>query len=339
MPSSDSDSFLSLIVENISAGVCVCHKIDEFPYLRFTVWNQTMLDLTGYTIEEVNRSGWDQMIFSEPEKDGIVLNITKEMKLGHRLHDEEFEILRADGQTRWLSISTSMITDKNNETHIMASMKDVTERKLAAADQEKLIKKLQTSLEEIRRYKTKFEVMALYDSLTGLPNRRLFFDRLNMTLEHNLRHKGMFGLFYLDLDGLKKVNDSLGHAAGDEVLNAVAGRLKNIIRKSDTIARLGGDEFAIIVDQIKSEKEAVIAVEKIIASFTAPFDLNAGRVNVGVSIGISLFPSDSSEAEELIRLADNSMYTSKGKGKSTYTFYCKDARTQKKTHGLKGVKI
>jgi diguanylate cyclase (GGDEF)-like protein len=170
--------------------------------------------------------------------------------------------------------------------------------------------------------------MALFDSLTGLPNRRLFFDRLNMTLEHNRRHKGMFSVFYLDLDGLKKVNDSLGHEAGDEVLCAVSQRLKNVIRKSDTVARIGGDEYAIIVDQIKSEKEAEIAVKKIISSFAKSIQLSTGSVDVGVSIGISLYPVDSNKADELIRLADNSMYISKNKGKNTYTFYCRDINTQ-----------
>jgi len=131
------------------------------------------------------------------------------------------------------------------------------------------------------------------------------------------------------LDGLKKVNDSLGHEAGDELLCAVAERLKKIIRKSDTIARIGGDEFVVIVDQIKSAKEAEIAVEKIIASFAASIQLSAGSVNVGVSIGISLFPVDSDKAEELVRLADHSMYTSKSQGKNTYTFCCRDTNSEK----------
>jgi diguanylate cyclase (GGDEF)-like protein len=140
---------------------------------------------------------------------------------------------------------------------------------------------------------------------------------------------GMFSVFYLDLDGLKKVNDSLGHEAGDEVLCAVSRRLKDAIRKSDTIARIGGDEFAIIVDQIKSEKEAEIAVKKIISSFAKSIQLSIGSVDVGVSIGISIYPVDSNEADELIRLADNSMYTSKNKGRNTYTFYCRDIKTPK----------
>lgn len=175
-----------------------------------------------------------------------------------------------------------------------------------------------------RIYQAQLKVMALFDPLTNLPNRRLFFDRLNMTLEHNRRNKSMFSVLYVDLDGFKSVNDSLGHEAGDELLCVVAELLRKVFRKSDTIARIGGDEFAIINDRLKSAKDAEIVAEKIIASLAMPIQLTAGRVNVGASIGISLFPVDSDEAEELVRLADKSMYTSKRQGKNTYTFYCAD---------------
>ena len=324
-----NDSFLSFVVENISEGICVCHNTEEFPYIRFTVWNKRMSELTGYTIDEINHSGWYQTLYTGSDIQDKAIKRMDEMRLGDNLRAGEWEITRADGQTRWLSISTSIIADENDGTHIVASMRDVTERKQTQVEREKMIKKLQKSLDEIMRYKATLEEMALFDSLTGLPNRRLFFDRLNVTLEHNHRYKGMFSVFFLDLDGLKTVNDTLGHEAGDEVLCAVAKRLKNVIRKSDTIARIGGDEFAIIVDHIKSAKEAETAVEKIIASFATPIQLSAGSVNVGASIGISLFPIDGDRADELVRLADNSMYTSKSQGKNTYTFYSKDSITSK----------
>lgn len=327
MTTYDIDSFSSFVVENISEGICVCHKADKFPYVRFTLWNKKMLEITGYTIDEINLSGWYQTILPGAVMQHNVIKRIGELSLGKNLQNEEWEIKRADGQTRWLSISTSFIADKNKVVHVIASITDITERKQAEAEREKLIIKLQKSLDEMLKYKAELELMALFDSLTGLPNRRLFFDRLNMTLEHNRRHMGMFSVFYLDLDGLKKVNDSLGHEAGDEVLFAVSRRLKDVIRKSDTVARIGGDEFAIIVDQIKSEKEAEIAVKKIISSFAKSIQLSTGNVDIGVSVGISIYPGDSNEADELVRLADNSMYTSKNKGKNTYTFYCRDTKT------------
>ena len=323
MSTYDTDSFLSFVVENISEGVCVCHSIKEFPFIRFTVWNKRMFELTGYTIDEINNSGCYQSLFPDPGLQYKARKRIKNMCLGDKLQDEEWEITRSDGKIRWLSISTSSIADEDNVNHVMAAMRDITERKQAEEEREKLIFRLQKSLDEMMKYKAKLEVMALFDPLTGLPNRRLFLDRLNMILEHNRRHKGMFSLFYLDLDGLKMVNDTLGHDAGDEVLCAASQRLKNVIRKSDTVARIGGDEFTIIVDQIKSLEEAEIAVKKIVASFAEPIQLSAGRVNVGVSIGISLFPVDSNEPDELLQFADNSMYTSKNLGKNTYTFFCR----------------
>ena len=325
----DIENFLSFMNENISEGTCVGHFIEEFPHIRFIAWNKRMVELTGYTIDEINKSGWYQTLFPDSRLQHKARNRIEKMYHGDKLRDEEWEITRADGKIRWLSVSTSFIRGEDNINHVMALIRDITERKNAEEEREKLIFRLQKSLEEMMKYKAKLEVMALFDSLTGLPNRRLFFDRLNMTLEHNRRRKGMFSLFYLDLDGIKIVNDNLGHDAGDEVLCAVSQRLKNVIRKSDTVARIGGDEFAIIVDQIKSVEEAEIAVKKISASFSEPIQLSAGRVNVGVSIGISLFPVDSSEADELLRLADISMYTSKSLGKNTYTFYCRETYNKK----------
>jgi diguanylate cyclase (GGDEF)-like protein/PAS domain S-box-containing protein len=328
MSTYDIDNFLSFVVENISEGVCVGHTIEKFPHIRFTVWNKRMVELTGFTIDEINKSGWYQAVFPNSRLQYKARKRIVKMFLGDKLRDEEWEITRADGKIRWLSISTSFIAGEDNINHVMAEMRDVTERKSAEAERDKLIVKLQKSLEEMMKYKAKLEAMALFDSLTGLPNRRLFFDRLNMTLEHNFRHKGMFSIFYLDLDGLKIVNDTLGHEAGDEVLCTASQRLKNVIRKSDTVARIGGDEFAIIVDQIKSVEEAERVVKKILASFAEQIQLSTGSVNVGVSIGISLFPVDSNDPDELIRLADNSMYTSKKLGKNTYTFFFRDAKAQ-----------
>lgn len=174
-------------------------------------------------------------------------------------------------------------------------------------------------------HQAQLKVMALYDPLTELPNRRLFFDRLTMTLEISRRNNKMFCLLYIDLDGFKNVNDTLGHESGDKLLCMVAELLLKACRKSDTIARLGGDEFAVIISEIESEKAAEVVAEKIIATFSEPIQLISDTVQVGVSIGIALFPGDSENAEELVRLADDSMYISKKQGKNTYTFSCPDS--------------
>ncbi len=126
-----NDPFLSFVVENISEGLCVCHNIDEFPYVRFTVWNKRMYDLTGYTMDEINKSGWYQTVYPDPDLQEMAINRMNEMRQGDNLRDERWEITRSDGQKRWLSISTTIVGDENNMTHVMALMRDSTERKQA----------------------------------------------------------------------------------------------------------------------------------------------------------------------------------------------------------------
>lgn len=169
-------------------------------------------------------------------------------------------------------------------------------------------------------YQAQLQAMALYDALTGLPNRTLFFDRLTMTIEHSRRYNSRFGLLYIDLDGFKQVNDTFGHAAGDELLSAAGRLFLAMCRKSDTVARLGGDEFAVI----STETDSVLGVEtlaaRIIAAFEHPIRLSAGEVRVGASIGIALFPADSDKPEDLVRLADKAMYAAKQQGKNRFCF-------------------
>jgi diguanylate cyclase (GGDEF)-like protein len=170
-----------------------------------------------------------------------------------------------------------------------------------------------------RIFQERLQAMALFDSLTGLPNRRVFFDRLDTMIEQSKRYDAMFALLYIDLDGFKVINDTFGHETGDELLCQVADILKRTLRKSDTIARLGGDEFAVILVGIKNVMGAETAARKINNSLSKPIVLNAGTVQVGASIGIAIFPYDSNDSETLLRIADKYMYESKHKGKNTFT--------------------
>jgi diguanylate cyclase (GGDEF)-like protein len=162
--------------------------------------------------------------------------------------------------------------------------------------------------------------LAYSDALTGLPNRQLFNDRLNMALAQAYRQLGKVALFFLDLDGFKAVNDQLGHDYGDLLLKQVAERLKTCVRSTDTVARLGGDEFTIIL-AIRDKADAKQVAEKILATVRVPYDLN-GKVadKVGTSIGIALYPQDGSQAADLMRKADASMYAAKQAGKNTFRF-------------------
>jgi len=168
-------------------------------------------------------------------------------------------------------------------------------------------------------YQGQLQIMALFDPLTKLPNRILFFDRLKMTAEHSRRYDTQFGLLYIDLDGFKQVNDSLGHDVGDALLETVGSLFLKACRKSDTVARMGGDEFAIIYAEFDSLSDLEAFAARIIDMLKPPVELKKGIVTIGASIGIARFPVDSDNVEELISLADKAMYVSKKNGKNNYT--------------------
>nr|WP_321513595.1 sensor domain-containing diguanylate cyclase [uncultured Pseudodesulfovibrio sp.] len=168
-------------------------------------------------------------------------------------------------------------------------------------------------------YQSQLIVMAMYDSLTGLPNRKLFFDHLSTGMALAKRHNRTLAILYIDLDGFKNVNDTLGHEAGDELLKKTGKRLSAIVRESDTVARLGGDEFAIILTEINNDADAVQVGNKIVAALCRDFTLRSGTVKVGASVGVAICPDEGCDEKELIKLADQAMYESKAKGKNTCT--------------------
>jgi len=160
--------------------------------------------------------------------------------------------------------------------------------------------------------------VAHHDSLTGLPNRLLFSDRLDQAVRLAKRNHRQFALLYLDLDKFKPVNDTQGHAAGDELLKLVAMRIRRLIRDSDTVARVGGDEFALILLDIAGREQAEAIAGKVSAALVAPFDLGTPKqsVEIGTSIGIAIFPEDAVDAEALVKAADAAMYGTKQAGKA-----------------------
>ncbi len=172
-----------------------------------------------------------------------------------------------------------------------------------------------------QQMENKFREMALFDSLTGLPNRVLFMDRLNQALSISRRHRHKVGLLFLDLDRFKNVNDTLGHAAGDMLLKETAVRLKDCVRESDTVARLGGDEFTIILTQIVTEDDAAVVAKKVIETLSNRFKLGDHECSIGTSIGISTYPSDADSPEILLKNADAAMYNAKDQGRNNYQFF------------------
>jgi diguanylate cyclase (GGDEF)-like protein len=165
------------------------------------------------------------------------------------------------------------------------------------------------------------QYMASHDDLTGLPNRALFRDRLDMAQNMALRNKAKLAILFIDLDGFKAVNDNYGHKIGDLLLQEVAKLLQATVRQSDSVARIGGDEFIILLNGINDKEDAAVVAEKILAAFRQPIVLAGQSAKVGTSIGISIFPDHGIDNEKLITYADDAMYGIKKSGKNAYAFY------------------
>ncbi|MGB3960929.1 MAG: EAL domain-containing protein, partial [Sulfurimonas sp.] len=172
------------------------------------------------------------------------------------------------------------------------------------------------------------DYQAHHDQLTKLPNRTLFLDRLHQAIKQNKRNETKMALLFIDLDNFKQINDSLGHDAGDKVLQEIAQRLGGKIRESDTLARLGGDEFTLILNNIIDDDTIIDIVENILQVTQKLIEIQTQQLYVTLSIGISIYPNDGESAEDLLKYADAAMYKSKESGKNTYHYYTQEM-TQK----------
>lgn len=212
----------------------------------------------------------------------------------------EIEILSIAGRKCMVSISASILTDDNHGERIICLMQDITERKLN---------------------ESKILFLAQYDSLTHLPNRALFNDRLGHAMGNAERNDSLLALFFIDIDFFKKINDSLGHSAGDELLIQIAMRLRECVRETDTVSRLGGDEFTVILELIKSVEEAEKIAVNIVNQLSIPFDIAGQRVHSSLSLGVVYYPFGDTSADALIKKADVAMYHAKQKGRNTLCVY------------------
>ncbi|MDP3668165.1 MAG: diguanylate cyclase [Telluria sp.] len=171
---------------------------------------------------------------------------------------------------------------------------------------------------ELARYSRAQQELALHDALTGLPNRRLLEDRIATTLQHASRNHHKAAVMYLDLDGFKAINDTYGHAYGDEVLKIVAQRLVACSRKEDTVARLGGDEFMVVLGEVSGLSDAQGPAAKLVDAVSEPFFINDLSLQLSTSIGISIYPDDAESVEALISIADYALYEAKRGGKNRF---------------------
>lgn len=274
--------------------------------------------MLGYDDRELSNASeeWFQRIHPE-DLDALksAISLHLEGMVGHI--QVEHRVMHKDGNYRWMLCRGIAVRDAQQKPYrIAGSQTDITERK---------------------RMEHRLVHDAFYDSLTGLPNRALFLDRVGMVLERAKQRtrrdkEYYFAVLFLDLDRFKNVNDSLGHASGDKLLTAVASRITGCIRPGDAVARLGGDEFAVLLDQVTGAADAIIVSERIQSTLAFPFELNGSQVFVGASIGIAFGPncpgskapslrSSYSRPEEMLRDADTAMYRAKAQGKACYEIF------------------
>jgi diguanylate cyclase (GGDEF)-like protein/PAS domain S-box-containing protein len=210
-----------------------------------------------------------------------------------------YHAIRKDGSNVWFETTSRAILDPESGevTEIVSVSRDISER---------------------RRAEEQIEYQAYHDALTGLPNRLLFRDRLTVALAHAKRLKQPVAVMFLDLDGFKLVNDTLGHSLGDELLKAIASRLRAVLREEDSIARMGGDEFTVLLGDLTRPDDAAKIAQKLLDTIAQPIRVEGHELFVTTSIGIALFPNDGETAEALLKNADHAMYRAKDVGRNSY---------------------
>ncbi len=233
-----------------------------------------------------------------PEDRALVDLAFRESIAHHRPYSLEHRLLLADGRVKYVRAQGETVYDEaGRPLRSIGTAQDISEQKLT---QERIAH------------------MAHFDTLTNLPNRALFYDRLRHAISEARRDKGGLTLFYMDLDGFKEVNDTMGHHAGDLLLKGVAQRLSECVRESDTVSRLGGDEFTVILSGMHHQEEVLAVAQKIVHAIAVPFDLEGSRANIGISIGVARYTEEADNEDDLVRRADEAMYAAKSAGKNTY---------------------
>lgn len=282
------------VFENTMEGILIT---DAGGVVRFV--NPAFTRVTGYEPEEI--VGRAPSLLKSGRQDGAFYEAMwrELMETGH--WQGEIWNRRKNGEiyAELLSI-TAIRNERGDVTHFAGVFNDITDRK---------------KQEELVNY------LAYHDPLTGLPNRQLFYDRLEIELARARREKRQLAVMFMDLDHFKEINDSLGHDVGDELLKEVARRVRECVRESDSISRLGGDEFTLLAPDIHAAEDAVLVARKIMESLREPFHIRAQRFMITSSVGMSLFPLHGETPEALIKKADDAMYYAKRMGRDNFQVY------------------
>jgi len=254
---------------------------------------------TGFTPEEVKGKTFIDLA---PSMDPDKLTQMCESLTNKLRPMVSFETIfeRKDGSSYSVECKLQLVELHADQYEILLWVQDITERK-----------QMENTIRQ----------MAYYDSLTGLPNRNLLNDRLAVALANSSRNNQKVAILFLDLDHFKTINDSLGHEAGDQLLQQVAQRIKGILRKQDTVGRMGGDEFIVLIPELMETDHTARLAQKILDSLAPAFKIGDNELYIGASIGISIFPDDGMEIRTLLKNSDLAMYRAKEKGRNTFQLY------------------
>jgi diguanylate cyclase (GGDEF)-like protein/PAS domain S-box-containing protein len=274
---------------------------------RFIGVNRRLCEMLGYAEDELLRLTGRQI--SHPE-DLDVINAQRPRLYAGEIDAVRVEkrYVRKDGSVIWVAFTMVVERDAAGAPQYeIAFFEDITARKQAEA--------------ALRESEERFRQLAHHDALTNLPNRALFHDRLKQSLALAKRNSWGVGLMLADLDHFKSVNDTLGHAVGDKLLQQAAERLAKSVRASDTVARLGGDEFAVVLSRLSAPGDVAVVAHKILAAFEVSFQVEGHSLLATFSIGASLYPDDSTDPVTLMNNADTAMYRSKQGGRNCFSLF------------------
>jgi diguanylate cyclase (GGDEF)-like protein/PAS domain S-box-containing protein len=255
----------------------------------------------GYHSEELIGKKLEDIIYSEDRI--FVREYFFDGTLKKQPTTHEFRLLMKNNQTLWVETNVvPLFNEEGHFIHYISASRDISERK---------------------NYEERLKHMAYHDFLTGIPNRRLFYDRFSQSIKKAKRNRTTFALFVLDCDHFKSVNDTYGHDIGDLLLKGAVERIQKLIRGEDTFARLSGDEFAIILDDFNDIRDVEEVAQRIIHVLQTPWKIKDHELIVTFSVGISIYPYHGLDMDSLFSHADQALYLSKGKGKNQYHFYTK----------------
>ena len=271
---------------------------EEFRFTSFTGIGSQRINVPS--LPYIGKKRWEQN-YTNMSADEWAAHIGQ-LRAHQPFRDLELCRLDESGKKVWVSVSGEPVLDAEGRFKGYRGVgKDITERKL---NEERI------------------QYLANHDALTGLPNRAMFSEMLNHTIESARRYSRGFAVLFVDLDRFKVINDTLGHDAGDTLLKEMSQRLSATVRSSDFVARLGGDEFVVMVQEVNEAKQVEAVARKILAAFSRPLLIQGQEYRVTASIGICLYPGDAQDEQALMKNADIAMYRAKEEGKNTYKFYC-----------------